>query len=176
MTVLFLLPLLLLTALSTLTSAAPDSDYHESLVLQPLPQSSLLASFNFRSNTSQESFEQRHFRYFPRALGQILQHANTKELHLRFTTGRWDAESWGSRPWNGSKEGNTGVELWAWIDAPDDDGYVVPGYELEAREANAELLKGVREMDHLDPVLVGPFLCVHELYRFYSNYTANRIL
>lgn len=68
------------------------------------------------------------------------------------------------------------MELWAWIDAPDDDGYVVPGYELEAREANAELLKGVREMDHLDPVLVGPFLCVHELYRFYSNYTANRIL
>ena len=124
MTVLFLLPLLsLLAAFSSLTSAA--SDYHEDLVLQPLPQSSLLASFNFRSNTSQEAFEQRHFRYLPRALGQILQHAHTKELHLRFTTGRWDAESWGSRPWNGAKEGNTGVELWAWIDAPDNDGCVL---------------------------------------------------
>lgn len=112
------LPLFLLVAWSSLTYAT--SDYHESLTLQPLPQSSLLASFNFRSNASQESFDERNFRHFPRALGQILQHAHTKELHLRFTTGRWDAESWGSRPWNGVKEGNTGVELWAWIDAADD--------------------------------------------------------
>ncbi|KAJ6160712.1 hypothetical protein N7470_004108 [Penicillium chermesinum] len=101
--------------------AFASSDYHEQLFLQPFPQSSLLASFNFRSNTSQASFDNQHFRYFPRALGQILQHANTKELHLRFTTGRWDADSWGPRPWNGSKEGGTGVELWAWIDAPNDD-------------------------------------------------------
>ncbi|PWY65248.1 Gpi16 subunit, GPI transamidase component [Aspergillus heteromorphus CBS 117.55] len=119
MTVLSSLALLFLVALSSLTSAT--SDYHESLILQPLPQSSLLASFNFRSNETQESFDERHFRYFPRALGQILRHANTKELHLRFTTGRWDAESWGPRPWNGTKEGSTGVELWAWIDAPDDE-------------------------------------------------------
>ncbi|PYH93035.1 Gpi16 subunit, GPI transamidase component [Aspergillus ellipticus CBS 707.79] len=119
MTLLSSLALLLLVALSSLTSAT--SDYHESLILQPLPQSSLLASFNFRSNESQESFDERHFRYFPRALGQILRHANTKELHLRFTTGRWDAESWGPRPWNGTKEGSTGVELWAWIDAVDDE-------------------------------------------------------
>ncbi|CAI7606051.1 unnamed protein product [Penicillium viridicatum] len=103
------------------SSAFASSNYHEHLLLQPLPQSSLLASFNFRSNTSQQSFEQQHFRYLPRALGQILQHAHTKELHLRFTTGRWDAESWGPRPWNGSKEGGTGVELWAWIDAPGDE-------------------------------------------------------
>lgn len=104
--------------------ASASSDYHEQLVLQPLPQSSLLASFNFRGNTSQQAFDNQHFRYFPRALGQIIQHAYTKELHLRFTTGRWDAESWGPRPWNGSKEGGTGVELWAWIDAAGDDEYV----------------------------------------------------
>ncbi|KAF7591129.1 hypothetical protein BBP40_001968 [Aspergillus hancockii] len=118
MTVLSFLSLFLLVALSSLTFAT--SDYHESLVLQPLPQSALLASFNFRSNTSKDSFNERNYRRFPRALGQILQHAHTEELHLRFTTGRWDAESWGSRPWNGTKEGNTGVELWAWIDAADD--------------------------------------------------------
>ncbi|CAI7644021.1 hypothetical protein N7533_005410 [Penicillium manginii] len=114
---------LLLALAVTLWSpnAFASSDYHEQLFLQPLPQSSLLASFNFRSNTSQQAFDNQHFRYFPRALGQILQHAHTKELHLRFTTGRWDAESWGPRPWGGSKEGGTGVELWAWIDAPDDD-------------------------------------------------------
>ncbi|KAF9890203.1 Subunit of the glycosylphosphatidylinositol transamidase complex-like protein [Aspergillus nanangensis] len=113
---LFLLPLV------ALSSAIPaTSDYHESLTLQPLPQSALLASFNFRSNASEESFDERNFRYFPRALGQILQHAHTKELHLRFTTGRWDDQSWGSRPWDGTKEGVTGVELWAWIDASDDE-------------------------------------------------------
>ncbi|EEH38409.1 GPI transamidase component GPI16 [Paracoccidioides lutzii Pb01] len=100
-----------------LPSASAASEYHEQLVLRPLPPSSLLASFNFRSNTLTEAFEHQNFRYFPRSLGQILQHASTKELHLRFTTGRWDAESWGERPWQGFKEGGTGVELWAWIDA-----------------------------------------------------------
>ncbi|KAJ5923810.1 hypothetical protein N7466_007997 [Penicillium verhagenii] len=114
----------LLLALSVTLWSLPvsaSSDYHEQLFLQPLPQSSLLASFNFRGNTSQQSFDNQHFRYVPRALGQILQHAHTKELHLRFTTGRWDADSWGPRPWNGSKEGGTGVELWAWIDAANDE-------------------------------------------------------
>ncbi|KAG2414350.1 hypothetical protein HFD88_003541 [Aspergillus terreus] len=119
MLALSLVPLFCLAALTSASSAA--SDYHESLLLQPLPQSSLLASFNFQSNASQEAFDQRNFRYFPRALGQILQHAHTKELHLRFTTGRWDDESWGSRPWNGTQEGATGVELWAWIDASNDE-------------------------------------------------------
>lgn len=94
-----------------------SGDYHEQLLLQPLPPSSLLASFNFRSNASLTSFNQQHFRYFPRSLGQVLQHAKTRELHLRFSTGRWDAESWGARPWGGLKEGGTGVELWAWVEA-----------------------------------------------------------
>ncbi|KAL4804367.1 GPI transamidase component PIG-T [Aspergillus unguis] len=107
--------------LAALSAGSAASNYHENLLLQPLPPSSLLASFNFKSNTTQTSFEQQHFRYFPRALGQILQHANTRELHLRFTTGRWDSESWGSRPWDGAKEGGTGVELWAWIEAADDE-------------------------------------------------------
>lgn len=103
---------------------AATSDYLEHLELMPLPASALLASFNFRSNTSQHAFEQRHFRYFPRALGQILQHSHTVELHLRFTTGRWDADSWGTRPWNGTREGGTGVELWAWISASGSDEFV----------------------------------------------------
>jgi GPI-anchor transamidase subunit T len=100
------------------------SNYHERLVLQPLPGSLVLASFNFRSNASLESFDRQDFRYFPRSLGQILQHAHTKELHLRFTTGRWDDESWAARPWNGFKEGATGVELWAWIDASTEQEFV----------------------------------------------------
>jgi hypothetical protein len=99
------------------------SDYHERLLLRPLPQNALLASFNFRSNESSSSFERQNFKFFPRSLGQILQHANTKELHLRFSLGRWDAESWGARPWDGAREGGTGVELWAWVDAESEAEY-----------------------------------------------------
>ncbi|KAL8783791.1 MAG: hypothetical protein Q9213_004407 [Squamulea squamosa] len=98
-----------------------DSQYEEHLNLEPLPQGSLLASFNFKSNASIQSFEQQHFRYIPRSLGQILQHAQAKELHLRFSSGRWDAESWGARPWDGAKEGGTGVEVWSWIEAGTDE-------------------------------------------------------
>ena len=120
----FVFTLYALLALVT-NSVLGHSDYHERLNLQPLPLGSLLASFDFRSNETLSAFEQQNFRFFPRSLGQILQHAHTKELHLRFTTGRWDAAEWGSRPWNGTKEGGTGVELWAWIDAATEEEYVV---------------------------------------------------
>ncbi|EHK26891.1 uncharacterized protein TRIVIDRAFT_34818 [Trichoderma virens Gv29-8] len=112
-----LLSFLLLAVPSALVSA---TEYHEQLNLRPLPLSALLASFNFRANTSIADFEAQNFRLFPRSLGQILQYAGTRELHLRFTLGRWDAESWGTRPWDGTKEGGTGVELWAWLDAETD--------------------------------------------------------
>ncbi|KAK3902145.1 GPI transamidase component PIG-T [Staphylotrichum tortipilum] len=114
------LSLLSVNVFSAAASAA-DSDYHEQLNLRPLPQSALLASFNFRSNTTVAEFEKGNFRFFPRSLGQILQHAGTRELHLRFSLGRWDAETWGARPWDGAREGGTGVELWAWLEANTDD-------------------------------------------------------
>ena len=104
-----------------IATALATADYHERLLLRPLPHSTLLASFNFRSNESSVAYEQQHFRLFPRSLGQILQHAHTKELHLRFSVGRWDAESWGQRPWYGAREGSNGVELWAWIEADTED-------------------------------------------------------
>lgn len=107
----------LLWSLVVACLVAADPDYNERLVLEPLTPELLLASFNFRGNASLQSFEQQHFRFIPRSLGQILQHAKTRELHLRFSTGRWDAESWGARPWRGQKEGGTGVELWAWVEA-----------------------------------------------------------
>lgn len=112
--------ILILLSFFFLREVAADPGYDENLLLQPLPPSSLLASFNFRSNSSFINFEQQHFKYIPRSLGQILQHAKTRELHLRFSSGRWDAESWGARPWGGAKEGGTGVELWAWVEADTD--------------------------------------------------------
>src|SRR6266516_5288409 len=102
------------------------AEYHERLILRPLPSSSLLASFEFRINASSSSFAKQNYRFFPRSLGQILQHAYTRELHLRFSLGRWDAESWGARPWGGTREGGTGVELWAWVEADTDEEYEVP--------------------------------------------------
>ncbi len=108
---------LLFLSLLLAVAATADPQYEEHLHLEPLPQGLLLASFNFKSNATLQSFEQQHFKYIPRSLGQILQHARTKELHLRFSSGRWDAESWGARPWDGKKEGGTGVEVWAWIEA-----------------------------------------------------------
>jgi phosphatidylinositol glycan class T len=112
---------LLSLSVSSVHPSSSSSDYHEQLVLRPLPLSALLASFNFRSNTTFSEFEARNFRLFPRSLAQILQHAGTRELHLRFSLGRWDAESWGARPWDGAREGGTGVELWAWLEADTDE-------------------------------------------------------
>ncbi|KAK4449725.1 GPI transamidase component PIG-T [Podospora aff. communis PSN243] len=111
---------LLLALLSAASLGCAASDYHEQLVLRPLPLSTLLASFNFRSNITLSSFEAHNFDLFPRSLAQILQHAGTRELHLRFSLGRWDAQSWGARPWDGAREGGTGVELWAWLEAETD--------------------------------------------------------
>ena len=98
-----------------------DPGYKERLNLQPLTPLSLLASFHFWGNDTLQSYNQQHFRYIPRSLGQILQHSNTQELHLRFSSGRWDDESWGTRPRNGTKEGGTGVELWAWMEASSEE-------------------------------------------------------
>jgi phosphatidylinositol glycan class T len=117
-----LFSLLLASALAVFSRpCVASNEYQEQLLLRPLPQNALLASFNFKSNSSSTSFEHQNFRYFPRSLGQILQHAHTKELHLRFSLGRWDAESWGARPWNGAREGGTGVELWAWVESTTDE-------------------------------------------------------
>ena len=110
-----------LTALTVLIGWTNASEYREQLSLRPLPQSSLLAAFNFQSNTTQSAFEQQNYNLFPRSLGQILQHAHAKELHLRFSLGRWDAQNWGSRPRGGRREGGTGVELWAWVEADSDE-------------------------------------------------------
>ncbi|CZT24511.1 related to GPI transamidase component Gpi16 [Ramularia collo-cygni] len=94
--------------------------YSEQLHLQPLPGGALYAGFNFTATTPLTAYERQHFRFFPRSLGQILQFTHTAELHLRFAAGRWDADSWGSRPRQGSREGGTGVELWGWIEGEDD--------------------------------------------------------
>jgi phosphatidylinositol glycan class T len=106
-----------LSLLLCLLAPWAEAQYTEQLDLHPLPQSQLLAAFNFKANTTKSDFDAQNYRLFPRSLGQILQHTHARELHLRFSIGRWDSENWGERPRHGSREGGTGVELWAWVDA-----------------------------------------------------------
>ncbi|KAK5163942.1 Subunit of the glycosylphosphatidylinositol transamidase complex-like protein [Saxophila tyrrhenica] len=113
--------------------ALPSNNYTEHLHLRPLPGGSLYAGFSFTSTTPLSSYVANNFRYFPRALAQILQYTHTAELHLRFALGRWDDESWGSRPRDGLREGGNGVELWAWLENGG-DGAKVEGEEARAAE------------------------------------------
>lgn len=105
--------------------------YSEDLNLTPLPRNGLLANFNFQVKSLPQSLQFHednkilvdaasvsHYSYFPRSIGPILETTNTRELHLRFTQGWWDSDLWGSLPFNGTKSGGTGVELWAVIEAP----------------------------------------------------------
>ncbi|KAL1901157.1 Subunit of the glycosylphosphatidylinositol transamidase complex-like protein [Ceratocystis pirilliformis] len=110
-----------LTSVCAEKLASFSPEYHEQLDLRPLPLNGLLASFNFRAQQPVADIEAQNFRLFPRSLGQLLEYSGTKELHLRFALGRWDAQNWGARPWDGKKEGGTGVELWAWLDATTDE-------------------------------------------------------
>lgn len=97
-------------------------DYNEQLIIQPFPRSRLLTSFEFQSRSEKFPKKLLHnksnsqiFQYgsFPRSLGQILDQTKSRELHLRFSQGWWDAEGWGSPPRNGSFSGGIGVEVWA---------------------------------------------------------------
>jgi phosphatidylinositol glycan class T len=74
-----------------------------------------LASFRFVTNGTFDN----HHSVFPRSLAQILEYSHARELHLKFSLGRWDSELWGTPI---GKAGGTGVELWAWVEADDDAG------------------------------------------------------
>lgn len=49
---------------------------------------------------------------YPKAIGEVLQSYNVREMHLSFTQGRWNYEEWGYPP---TLSAGTGVELWAWM-------------------------------------------------------------
>lgn len=91
--------------------------YTEQLTLRPLPRNTLLTSFRFDIDSQNEpannSSYYDEYKIFPRSLGQILQHTNARELHLRFSQGWWDAENWGALPDGGEFAGGIGVEVWA---------------------------------------------------------------
>lgn len=103
--------------------------YDEKLYLRPLPKNFLLASFQFHMHSSDFPIDKNdkdvdqytHYTVFPKTISPILDITKTRQLHLRFTHGLWDSESWGQLPHAGLKAGGTGVELWAVIEASDKD-------------------------------------------------------
>lgn len=110
---------------SILTNKKISYPYKEDLLIKPLPNNYLLTSFSFEMESaefipgkSSRDFDgYSHYTVFPRAFKPILELTSTRQLHLRFTRGFWDAESWGRLPHDGFKSGGSGVELWAVIEA-----------------------------------------------------------
>lgn len=120
----------LLAGLLLICGAFAGGFYNESLYLKPLPGNTLLASFDFDlrslpapltyyNGTNHDEVKYNHYNSFPKSLGPIIEVTNTRQLHLRFTQGWWDADSWGQLPANGLKSGGTGLEMWAVMEAPD---------------------------------------------------------
>ncbi|RHZ69509.1 hypothetical protein Glove_283g126 [Diversispora epigaea] len=92
-----------------------DEKFKETLIIKPLSDGKLLTHFQFsvkllKKNNKEGSFK--HYNYFPRAIGQIVQSYNARELHLTFTQGKWNYEDWG---YPIVPSAGTGVELWAWL-------------------------------------------------------------
>lgn len=121
------------TEATTTSQIAIEGDvsypYQEELVVRPLPNNYLLTSFAF--NVQSEDFtpgksaldfdNYGHYTVFPKAFKPMMDLTNTRQLHLRFTRGFWDAESWGCLPHDGFRSGGSGVELWAVIEADTKD-------------------------------------------------------
>ncbi|KAH3671249.1 hypothetical protein OGAPHI_000472 [Ogataea philodendri] len=117
---------LVVLLLVRLCSATLSYPFEESLEFKPLKSNNLLASFNFKLNSSefqlyQPKGETLHYSVFSKLLGPILQETNTRELHLRFSQGWYDAEVYGELPAKGGQSGGTGVELWSVIEGTDDE-------------------------------------------------------
>ncbi|SCU98573.1 LAMI_0F15346g1_1 [Lachancea mirantina] len=101
--------------------------FNEELTIRPLPRNFLLTSFLFQLESNEvtkpeldsEFNSYKHYTVFPKALSPILDRTQTRQLHLRFTHGLWDAEEWGQLPRQGYTSGGNGVEMWAVIEAPD---------------------------------------------------------
>lgn len=96
----------------------PNSEFLE---IKPLEGNNLLLSFKFEANSTTDLYPNeddiQHYNIFSKALGTVLKDTSTRELHLRFGHGWYDAESSGKLVEDGKVSGGTGVELWATIES-----------------------------------------------------------
>ncbi|PRP74830.1 hypothetical protein PROFUN_09530 [Planoprotostelium fungivorum] len=100
-------------------------DFTEQLRLKPLPDSKLLATFDFtftspwpknQSGTIIECYRrncgiEEHYRLVPKSMIRIIKDYTVNELHLSFTQGRWSTSRWG-RPLSSAPPGS---ELWVYF-------------------------------------------------------------
>ncbi|CAN0915372.1 GPI transamidase component PIG-T [Linum grandiflorum] len=94
-------------------------EFHEELLLKPLPDRKVLTHFHFQSRAPESNG--RHHHLFPKAIAQLVQKYRVKEMELSFTQGRWNYERWGGfDPVSSSNAKPPGVELWAVFDISQD--------------------------------------------------------
>lgn len=94
--------------------AAFSDSMSEKLFIKPLLSGHVFAHFEFpiyleNDIESQQTFK--HFRLFPRSLGEIISKHSVLELHFSLTQGLWRHEKWGYPV----RDSPPGAELWAWF-------------------------------------------------------------
>ncbi|XP_052817440.1 GPI transamidase component PIG-T-like [Mya arenaria] len=91
-----------------------DDSFTEELYIKSLERGHVLNHFQFttlwNSSISDENTF-KNYRYFPKALGDVLATYKVQELHLSQSQGQWDYEHWGYQP----EDAPPGVELWVWF-------------------------------------------------------------
>lgn len=111
------LVLILLTLCLATTQELNKEEFHEELLLKPLPDRKILSHFHFRHTLPDVTNS--HHSLFPKAVFQLVKKFRVRELELSFTQGRWNYERWGGYdPLSSSNAKPPGVELWAVFDVP----------------------------------------------------------
>ncbi|KAK3742758.1 hypothetical protein QZH41_018969, partial [Actinostola sp. cb2023] len=95
-------------------SLASEDEFHEELLVKPLPTGQVYTYFQFTTIWDIDIKDRKafsHFNLFPKSFGQIVDKYSVEELHLSLTQGHWKSDLWGypvvSAP--------PGAELWVWF-------------------------------------------------------------
>ncbi|XP_074568941.1 uncharacterized protein LOC141825455 isoform X1 [Curcuma longa] len=100
-------------------SDGEGEQFTEELLLKPLPDRKVLAHFHFQSTAYPSPNSGHHHHLFPKAIAQLVQKFQIRDLELSFTQGRWNYENWGgSDPISSTNAKPPGVELWATFNVP----------------------------------------------------------
>jgi len=101
-------------------NSSSSDEFHEELLLRPLPSGHLHAHFQFvttwhvpvhNEKGEFDSTHFRHYRLFPKALGEIISQHKVQELRLSQTMGLWKTHEWGYPV----TPAPPGMELWSWF-------------------------------------------------------------
>ncbi|KAF6168386.1 hypothetical protein GIB67_018226 [Kingdonia uniflora] len=108
-----------LLVLFCLNGSKGDEEFSEELLLRPLPDRKVLAHFHFENKVPSAETHGRHYSLFPKAIYQLVEKFQIREMELSFTQGRWNYETWGGfDPVSSSNAKPPGVELWAIFNVP----------------------------------------------------------